>query len=152
MILTFKTDVPLELTMMFEECYEPELQMDIEEKREVCKHAAWLYAYGVIAAEIYGAAIKDVLEEKIPDCDKELPDTIYCYSVTVLPKYRKKGLASILHAYWMGMLQGNTIVGHATSEEMVKLAVKFGAVFFGPPHKNWYGTNRTAYFYRIQRQ
>lgn len=150
MILQFKTDVPLELTMMFEDCYEPELAMTLEEKREVCKIPVWLYVNGLIAGEIYGAFVDDI-EEPIPDVGVADRKSVYCYSVTVLPQYRRRGLGSILHAYWLGMCHGKTVIGHATSDEMMSLASKFCARFFNS-HANWYGTNRIATFYKIQRQ
>lgn len=154
MKITFKGDVPVSETMVFEEVFEESLQLDEEEKAEILAKGfpVWMFVDGEMAGESYGIALR-YLKEKIEDCDKEAPSTVYCYSTALLPKFRSKGLGPILKSYWLGMLKGNgvqRVVAHATSEQAKKLNEMFGANFdYGAQHEKWYGTERTAIFYWI---
>ena len=150
MIVTFTTRMPIAETMQFEATYEPSLQMDLEEKSSLVAEslAAWMFVDGVLAGEIYGAQ-PALLNDTIPDTPKSDPRMIYCYSTTLLPAFRRRGLSKILVAYWNGLARGagfTKVDGHATSPAMVAVRAFFGARF-GPVHPNWYETNRTAHYY-----
>ena len=157
MRLTFSQDVAPEETMVFDEQYEEELQMTLEEKRDLLPHtiAVWLRCDGELAGEIYGLSPKrmsDECGESIDDTDETDGASFYIFSTTILPAYEGRGLATVLKAYFQGLVtaRGYTaMIGHATSPAMVRVNEKFGATF-GPTRENWYGTRRVAYFYRIE--
>jgi GNAT superfamily N-acetyltransferase len=153
MIITLSSDIRLPDTMSFEECYEDSLQLDLDEKTELRDSnwlAVWMMIDGVLVGETYGVRLRD-LDEEIEDCDDLPSDTIYCYSTTILPPYRGKGLSKVLKGAWLGMClaQGvRNIVGHASSDEARRLNQSFGAEFIAE-HERWYDTDRRASFYRI---
>ena len=156
MRLTFTPEVEIERTMVFDDQYEDVLQLTVASKRDLLQHclAVWLRSDGELAGEIYGLSPKrmsDSCGEDIEDTDETDDRSLYVFSTTILPAYAGHGLATILKAYFQGVAtaRGYTaIVGHATSPAMVRVNAKFGATF-GPSHQNWYGTQRTAHFYRI---
>ena len=156
MSLTFSHDVPLHETMVFDEQYEEVLQLTLEAKLDLLRHtiAIWLRSDGELAGEIYGLSPKrmwDECDEEIEDTETSDGDSLYVFSTTILPKFQGRGLATLLKAYFQGLATARgykAIVGHATSPAMVRVNEKFGATF-GPKHDNWYGTQRSAYFYRI---
>jgi GNAT superfamily N-acetyltransferase len=147
-MITFGT-VSLNESMVFDDVYEPELQLEIEEKAELLKDAITIYMFvgGKVAGETFGLPT-DKLEEKLPNV---IPSSsiIYCYSTTLLPIYQGQGLGSILKAYWLGMLRAHgytRVCSHATSPAALKLAQMFG-VITGPQYENWCGSKRTAIYY-----
>lgn len=154
MIVTFTSYVPVRATLVFEDIFEEELQLEEKEKVELLGSALarWMYVDGELAGETYGVQL-NYLHEKIEDCEKESLDTVYCYSTALLPKFRRKGLGAILKAYWLAVAKERgvrRVVGHATSEQAKKLNEMFGANFdYGSQHLNWFGTKRTAIFYWI---
>ena len=156
MRLTFTHDVDVEETMVFDDRYEEVLQLTVEAKRDLLRHTIviWLRCDGELAGEIYGLSPKrmwDACHEGIEDTDETDDRSLYVFSTTILPAFDGRGLATILKAYFQGFAaaRGYTaIVGHATSAAMVRVNQKFGATF-GPTHELWYGTTRTAHFYRI---
>ncbi len=156
MSLTFLRDVPMHETLVFDDQYEEVLQLTLEAKLDLLRHtlAIWLRYDGELAGEIYGLSPKrmwDECDEAIEDTDASDGDSFYVFSTTILPKFQGRGLATILKAYYQGLVTAGgykAIIGHATSPAMVRVNEKFGATF-GPSHENWYGTERCAYFYRI---
>lgn len=140
-------------TMVFERQYEEPLRLSLAEKtamRDSGWFAVWMFIDGALAGETYGARLS-VLDEKIEDCAEEPMSAIYCYSTTLLPSFRGKGLAELLKAFWLGMTYPATIVGHATSPAAWRLNEKFGAAEVCR-HAGWYGTEREAVFYRLVRR
>lgn len=152
MVLTFRHDLTAKRTRIFEKQYEKALRNEDEEKDYILSKrlAVWLYVDGKLAGEAYGIIVKED-DEDIEDTVGR-PNDIYCYSTTILPAFRGKGLGKILKAYWLGYVwakyPGRIIIGHATSPAMVKINKQFGARFLGS-HEKWYGTDRVAHFYEI---
>jgi len=160
-VITFHNDIPVEQTIIFEEVYEKELQNDLDEKFELLTEAGDLAAYmkvdNRLVGEIIGCHLGN-LNEKIEDCDKISNTVIYCYTTTILPPFQGNGLAKILKAYWLGLCKMRfiemsptkaLIVGHSTSAAMKHINEKFGAKHM-IEHNNWYGTSRTAWFYKLE--
>ncbi len=152
-VVTFATDVPLKETMVFEDVYEIQLQMDFASKYDIVSKGivVWMFVDGALAGECYGLAslVCEAAEHDIEDMPPGAADTIYCYSTTLLPPFHGRGLAKILVAYWNGLARGagfRRVFGHATSPVMVTVRTFFGATF-GAVHPNWYGTTRSAHFY-----
>jgi GNAT superfamily N-acetyltransferase len=154
MVTTFYKNIPIEETLIFEDIYEKNLRLSLERKKEILTKgfAAWMMVDGILAGEIYGIRPSD-LHEKIEDVDGNERDTIYLYSTTILPQFQGKGLGKILQAYWQGSLPPSikVIIGHATTDIRMKIHLFFGAKLL-KEHRNWYGTKRTAQFYRIDLQ
>jgi GNAT superfamily N-acetyltransferase len=152
MIITFEEYLPIEDTMVFEDVFEEELQLDEDEKSKIINAGwpLWMFVDGELAGETYGIRLR-TLKEEIEDCKNLDKNSVYCYSTALLPKFRGKNLGPILKAYWIGMMRGmhqRAIIGHATSSQAKKLNEMFGAQF-GNVHTMWYGTERTAVFYWI---
>jgi GNAT superfamily N-acetyltransferase len=154
MKLIFVNDINIGLSLCFDRLYEKELQISEEEKQDLLKGAirAFMFVDGKLAGESYGKQLKD-LDEEIPDCSGLDPRSIYCYSTTIMPAMRGKGLAKLLKAYWLGMCRGEArdcqIVGHSTSEQMKHINELFGANHAPEPHENWFGSKRKAWFYKM---
>jgi GNAT superfamily N-acetyltransferase len=152
MILTFKTDVPVTRTMQFDSLYEKKLQFDIRYKRMLIRKgiALWVFVDGKIAGEIYGISPR-ALDEIIEDVSRGDRSSIYCYSTTILREFQGQGLGKVLKAYWLGLAasQFRVCTGHSTAPAMVAVNEYFGAVH-SVKHEDWYGTKRTAWFYRLQ--
>ena len=141
-------------SLVFDACYEEGLRMDLEEKQEdLCAAiATYLFVNDVLVGEIYGIRVCG-LNEEIPDVDEQIPrDAVYCCSTTILPGHRYRGYAKLLKAYWLGRMlsEASLIVGHSTSPEMLRLNNMFGAVHFINPRKNWFGSGRDAWFYKLR--
>jgi GNAT superfamily N-acetyltransferase len=134
--ITVRRDVEPEDTMIFEALYEDDLQLDLDEKTELLRHdplAVWVFVDQVLAGETYGlspAQILEVLGEEIPDIDPSDDRSIYCYSTTIVPTFRGRGLGTLLKAFWLGMVMGRgrtRVIGHATSPAMYQIDKHFGA-------------------------
>ena len=155
MMITFRSDIPLENTMIFEGCYEDGLKMDFDEKLDILNRSdgfkIWMLVDGRLIGESYGVRLSN-MDEEIEDCDDLSSNTIYCYSTTILPWMRGHGLGIILKAHWLGMCRNRTplVVGHSTSNTMKNINEMFGAVHTGAKHEKWYGTDRVAWFYRYE--
>ena len=160
-MITFHNDIPVEQTMIFEEVYEKELQNDLDEKFDLLTEAGDLAVYmkvdNRLVGEIIGCHLGN-LNEKIEDCAEISNSAIYCYSTTILPPFQGNGLAKILKAYWLGICKMRfiemysakaLIVGHSTSAAMKHINEEFGAKHI-IEHKNWYRTNRIAWFYELK--
>lgn len=159
--ITFRHNLTAAETRIFEEQYEENLQLEDADKDFILQKGltVWMYVDNPgkfmpeLAGESYGIMVKDD-EEVIEDtADLSRQDNIYCYSTTILPRYRGLGYANILKAYWLGYVRSiypkNTIIGHSTSLAMKYVNEKFGATHLAV-HRNWYGTDRTAWFYEIK--
>jgi hypothetical protein len=88
MRITFHGNIPVAETMVFEEIFEEPLQLDQEEKADILadSFAVWLFVDGELAGESYGIKLGD-LDEKLEDCENESPQTVYCYSIALLPSF-----------------------------------------------------------------
>jgi GNAT superfamily N-acetyltransferase len=135
LLFTWKVP-PLELTIPFEEQYEPTLGLTLAEKRDYFLHekpeALYLYVDGELAGEIYSDYNPETCE-------------LYVASVTILPKFQGKGLSKVMFAYMLGDATPRTtkIVWHSTSPGMDALSDFFGAES-GEVTENWSGTTRRA--------
>jgi GNAT superfamily N-acetyltransferase len=153
MNIQFKTDY--NPTMVFEECYENELRIDPEERKDIIKSGLVIYMYGPygLIGECYGATpfALEFIDETPEDCSPDDDESIYVYSTTILPSYQGKGHGKQLieafarHASDQGYVK---LVGHATTPAMKHLREQQGAIFHEKGiHEKWYGTDRTAHFY-----
>jgi hypothetical protein len=157
-MITFKYNVPLKDTMVFEKLFEKELRLDLGEKSLLTKdnYTTWMYVNGKLAGEIYSLPVKQLLaieKESLEDIDDIRylhNDTAYIYTCGVLDKFQGMGYGSLMYAHHLGRLaEGfDMAVGHATDCTMVDLVKKFGACMMQDcVHKNWFGTSRVAKFY-----
>jgi GNAT superfamily N-acetyltransferase len=151
-VITFRTHVPIDETMVFEPVYEPVLRLERDEKIGLLSQAlaVWMYADGELAGETYGVSLPDSGEE-FDGYDVADASIVYCYSTTVLPPYQGKGLSRILCAYWLGLAKRSgfrLVIGHATSDAMVAVKAFFGARVVSR-HERWYGTSRVAHLYEL---
>lgn len=152
MTVTFSDSVPLAESMCFEDVYEENLRLDRGEKQTIIDDAiaVWMFVDGALAGETYGISPRK-LDEPIEDYDGGGHGVIYCFSTTMLPSFRRKGLGKILKAFWLGRCKESgfeKVIGHATSPAMVEVNRFFGATF-GAIHRGWYGTRRVAHFYEL---
>jgi predicted double-glycine peptidase len=159
--ISFKHNIPIEQTMMFEEVFEQELRLTPKDKYGIISNgnATWLFVGNEIAGEIYSIEVKRMfeIEDSLDDLDDKRyfnEKTSYIYSCAILPKFQGKGYGRLLYAYHLGYIEslGYTLVtGHSTSPEMDKLNTYFKASFSSDKiHEKWYGTQRVAKFYEIR--
>jgi GNAT superfamily N-acetyltransferase len=134
--------------MAFEKEYHPNLRLTLAEKRDLLQHAIvlWMFDRGQLAGETYGIAL-DGRFEAPPGCPKD-PRAIYCYSTTILRRYKNRGYGRILKAAFIGRVSGEfqRIYGHARPGASQALNRSFGARF-GKTYKNWYGTGEDFRMY-----
>ena len=155
MKIRFKDNVSVTDSMIFESCYEDGLKMNFDEKSDIISRtngfSIWMLVDDILVGECYGVRLSN-MDEEIEDCDDLAANTIYCYSLTIMPAYQRCGLGRLLFAYWIGMCRNRTplIVWHATSNPMRRLSDLFGAIHTGDKHEKWYKTDRTAGFYRYE--
>jgi hypothetical protein len=133
--------------MAFEKEYHKNLRFTLSEKRNLLSHAitVWMFDNGKLVGETYGIPLDG--EEEIPEgCPKD-PHSIYCYSTTILRKYKGRGYGKILKAAFIGRVLRDfrKIYGHARPGGSQALNKFFGARL-GRTYKNWYGTGED---YRI---
>jgi GNAT superfamily N-acetyltransferase len=157
-VITFKYDVPLDQTMVFESIYPVPLQLELSEKKEIHDLTdsifVWMFVHGELAGESYGIPLESCDEpiEGLTDLtDAEKKAAIYCYSNTILSPFQRQGYGAVLKAHWLGWAaaQGFSIVyGHARPGGSQRLNAKFGAVFVGD-FPNWYGTDEEYKMYRL---
>lgn len=154
MKISFRTNLTAKDTECFEAIYEPELQLESADKDEILQNgiAAWILVDGKLAGESYGICPAD-LDEEIEDIEGRPKNAFYIYSTTILPEFQGMKLGKLLRAFLHGLILASgkydVICGHATSPAMVAINEFFGAEFVAH-HEEWYGTKRTAHFYRIQ--
>ena len=161
MVITFRDDVPIEETMVFEEVYEEELREDLETKQDMRDRGYMMYMFvdGELAGEIYAmtpcyinpdedaAVLADVVGNGLYDGGK----TLYCSSNTILPKFQGLGLGKLFKAYFLGYAKGlafDKLIGHNTHDKVSGINEFFGGKVLCKT-ENWYGTGKTAEFYRI---
>jgi len=158
LIITFKTDLTVEETMVFERIYPGDLQETIESKQDTLDSGlgVWMYANGELAGETYGmpAWMIDPIDdaEARQDITDDLLGSFYVSSTTILSKFQGGGLGKILKSYLLGYIKGigyKISTGHATSVPMFKINKDLGAQFL-VTHDGWYGTKKIAYFCKIE--
>jgi GNAT superfamily N-acetyltransferase len=151
MKITFRTDLPIDTTMQFEDIFEPELRLDVTDKTDLLKNCitVWLLVDGKLAGEMYGVRHTE-FDEEILDVDHSEGQYIYLYSAAILPEFEGKGLTKILMANWMGRIAGKceAVTAHCTHPAMTHLCETFGGEFFHT-HQNWFDSGREATFCKI---
>ena len=148
----FSGNVKLEDTMLFESEYHENLQMDLNEKREIVERSivVWMFLGDKLVGETYGiptVELEDLEGSKVVDVEAS-EDSIYCYSTTILLPWQRKGFGKILKAFWLGMVNVafSLVVGHAG--DCLALNLLFGAKPL-VERKNWYDTGKTYTYYEI---
>jgi hypothetical protein len=136
--------------MAFEREHHPNLRLSLREKHELLKRAVviWMLVDGKLAGETYGMALDG--KDEMPGCPRD-PSSIYCYSTTILSKYKRKGYGAILKAAFIGRVSQDfrRIYGHARPGASQALNVKFGARL-GKTFKNWFGTGENYRVYVLE--
>jgi hypothetical protein len=149
--ITFKFEYPIERTMAFEKEYHPNLQLSLEEKRTLLKNAItiWMFDGKTLVGETYGVTLGNRVDEH-PGCPRD-PEAIYCYSNTILGKFKGKGYGTILKAAFIGHVSWkfNRIYGHARPGASQALNRKFGAKFLRT-YKDWFGTGEDYGLYVLE--
>jgi hypothetical protein len=155
MNISFTTSIDLDRTMIFEQLFEPELRLELEEKQNILRGGSgiWMLVDGELAGETFAAtpyALAINGNEKIEDTDPLDDESWYVYSTALLKPYQGGilSLAPILVSCFMGYAKTYTekLIGHVTTERMKRLRSLFGATF-GAKHENWCGSKRTAEYY-----
>jgi hypothetical protein len=148
--ITFRFRYPISRTMAFEREYHPNLRLTLPEKRELLKRAItiWMLEDAKLVGETYGLPLdgRDVM----PGCPRD-PQSIYCYSNTILGEYKGEGYGSILKAAFIGRVSRdfNRIWGHARPGASQALNKKFGAKFLRT-EKNWFHTGEDYKLYVLR--
>ncbi len=156
--IRFSYAVPLEQTMEFETVYHPGLQLELSEKQELWDTPGtffvWMFVEGELAGESYGiplASDTDFIDDLLLLPANEKEKAVCCFSNTILPKFQKRGLGSILKAHWLGVAAGkgfDVVYGHARPGGSQALNAKFGAVFL-ENLPNWFGSGEDYRKYRL---
>ena len=152
-------------TLVFDNLYEPELQMELFYKEGLFQTSSLVCTFmmidGVLAGEIYGIRARDVGEdgeEVIPDSRESMWKEMYCYSFTVLPEYRYQSImmnvSMLMKQHWIQQVRTKGyryIVGHATSSGAQRINAELGAVFY-PDHniENIFDSDRLGRYYELQ--
>jgi GNAT superfamily N-acetyltransferase len=154
-VITFKYKYPIEQTMEFEQQYKEQLQMELQEKRELTKDSftVWMFVDDVLTGEIYGLPFEN-LDEEIEGCSIFTEDeyAIYLYSITILPTFQRQGYGEILLSYWLGLVVAggySTVIGHFRPGGSTALAKKFGGKSQELFH-DWYGTGEDYEMFLIE--
>lgn len=147
-------------TMIFEELFEPALQLDLESKTKLLEHGfgVWLFVNDKLAGETFGVKPSDIykyVDDEIPDTSIDDDCSIYCYTTNILKPFQGRYLAPVLMSYFQGFLSGSLrpryifdkIIGHTTTPRMKALRQMFGATFIGEPRPAWCGSDRVAEYY-----
>lgn len=160
--ISFRHNVSVKDSMVFESVYEEALQSDLKDKSDMLHNGdtSWLFVDDKIAGEAQSISVKKLCKieedemEDINDPRYLTEKSTYLYSFTILPAYEGKGYGKILLAYHLGYLRGrgySLFISHGTAPGMVALFKKFGGFFTEDGcHKKWYGTTRTAHFCEIR--
>jgi hypothetical protein len=137
--------------MAFEKEYHENLRLTLEDKRWLLKDAItiWMFDGKKLIGETYGVPLGED-RDMPPGCPRD-PEAIYCYSNTILGKYKGKGYGTILKAMFIGHVSNSfrKIYGHARPGASQALNRKFGARFL-TTHKNWYGTGEDYGLYVLK--
>lgn len=161
MTLKFTQDVSLPDSMVFEEIYPEELQVDVEYKQELKdKGCEFIYMIDEETGEMIGETYfipLDNLKDEEPD-ELQLEDgldpyygknLIYCYSTTILPKFQNQGFGKILKSHLYGYISAKGYAGsiaHAKQGPSIQLNTFFGAKIIGS-FENWFQTGITHLLY-----
>jgi hypothetical protein len=141
LLITFRFHYPIARTMAFEREYHPNLRLSLPEKRWLLRDAItiWMFDRGKLVGETYGIPLGG--RGELPEGCPRDPDAIYCYSTTILGKYKHKGYGRILKAAFIGRVARDfrKIYGHARPGASQALNKSFGARL-GRTYKNWYNT------------
>ncbi len=151
-MITFKSKMPIKETMMFEDIFEPELRLGVEDKADLLASCVtvWMFVDGKLAGEIYGVRHTD-FDEEIPDVSHAEPGMFYLYSAALLPEFEGRSLAKILMSNWLGRIAGlgvDVVTCHCTHPAMTHLAETFGGKLLNK-HENWFDSGREATFCKI---
>ena len=153
MSITFRSKYPVEKTMAFEKEHHPNLRFTLREKQELLERAItiWMLEDGKLVGETYGIPL-DGTDDLPEGCPRD-PRSIYCYSTTILSKYKHKGYGKILKAAFIGRVSRDfrRIYGHARPGASQALNKRFGARF-GRTYKNWYDTGQDYRLYVLKLQ
>jgi hypothetical protein len=148
--ITFRSSYPIERTMVFEREYHPNLRLTLPEKQHLLKRAIviWMFERGRLVGETYGISLDG--QDEMPGCPRD-PESIYCYSNTILGNYKGKGYGSILKAAFIGRVSPHFhhIYGHARPGASQALNKKFGAHFLHTYH-NWFQTGEDYKSYVLE--
>jgi GNAT superfamily N-acetyltransferase len=154
-VITFKYDVPIEQTMVFEGVYHEGEQLDLSKKQKLQDaHGSifvWMLVDGDLAGETYGIPLASSIEGLTDLPVSESAFAIHCYSNTVLPAFQGQGLGTVLKAHWLGLVAGkgfDIVYGYARPGASQALNAKFGAEFLGD-FPNWCGTGEEYRMYRL---
>ncbi len=156
--IKFSYAVPLERTMEFESIYHPGLQLELSEKQEIWDTPGaffvWMFVDGELAGESYGIPLNsssEFIEDLLLLPANEKEKAVCCFSNTILPRFQRRGLGSILKAHWLGLAAGkgfDVVYGHARPGGSQALNAKFGAVFL-EDLPNWFGSGEDYKKYRL---
>lgn len=150
MAITFRFSYPISRTMAFEREHHPNLQLTLQEKRELLRNAIaiWMLEDEKLIGETYGVPWDDA--EDMPGFPQD-PDAIYCFSNTILRKFQGKGYGAILKAAFIGRVSRDfkRIYGHARPGASQALNTKFGARL-GKTYKNWFDTGEDYRVYVLE--
>ena len=137
--------------MAFEEEYHENLRLTLEDKMYLLERAItiWMFDGEELVGETYGISLGDD-EDEHPGCPAD-PTAIYCYSNTILGKYKGKGYGTILKAAFIGRVSRDfkRIYGHARPGASQALNRKFGAQFL-QTHEDWFGTGESYGLYVLR--
>lgn len=154
MKINFIHNIPLIETMCFEKVYPENLQLDLEEKKELLDSGAeFIYLVdkdtGNLIGETYFISLNK-LEEEIEGTTKfRGQNCAYVYSTTILPEYQGKRYGAILKGYFYGYIKNkfDFVLGHARHNGSVQLNELFGAEIIDT-FDNWYDTGERYYLYK----
>ena len=153
MRITFKFDYQISRTMAFEKEYHPNLRFTLKEKQSLLRRALviWMFVDEKLAGETYGIPVAEMGPDERPEGTPPDPEAIYCYSNTILGKFKDKGFGTILKAAFLGRAsaQFRRVYGHARPGASQALNKKFGARMLAT-HKNWYGTGEDYRLYVLE--
>jgi hypothetical protein len=145
--ITFRSKYPISRTMVFEREYHKNLRLTLPEKRDLLRRAIviWMFEGGKLVGETYGISLDGA--DDLPGCPRDRR-SIYCYSNTILGKYKGKGYGSLLKAAFIGRVSRDfrRIYGHARPGASQALNRKFGARFLST-HRNWFQTGEDYRLY-----
>ena len=153
-------------TDRFEREYEEELREDPEVREDIIRHGLVVNMFldDVLIGECFGISPSNYVllvdkgqgfyhseEDAIDDVDMNDRESVYVWSTTILFPFRGLGYGKKLreefakYASYKGYAK---LVGHATSMDIFTIVKRMGAIDHEKGmHRNWFGTNRTAYFY-----
>ena len=151
-------------TMIFDELYEPQLQMYLEDKADIFDSPSIIALYmkvnGQLAGELYGITPNDIGddgEEVVPQARIHHWNEMYCYSITILPQFRYSQtgiqLSHMFKMLWLDLVKKEGyghVIGHSTSRSASRINASFGARFF-PEHNipNIFDSPRLGEYYEI---